>query len=191
MNKNGDFQEHALSIIIGVVCLGLLIFAGWRFWDVSTSSAHEKAVATLETIGLKLNAIDVGETTRFPLQGPNRWYLQGWSVTEAGRPERCYFKSCICACQERGAASCQDTKTGTCISVEERGVFVGSEAYRLEKGAFGGENPSGRGRSDNRERCSRIVFPGNLLEVTLQKQQGRVEITSVSDETLDFEQECT
>jgi hypothetical protein len=191
MNKTGDFQEHALGIIVGVVCLSLLLFAGWKFWEVSNVSAHEKAVEALETIALKLKAIEDGESTRFPLQGPKGWYVQGWGVRETGRPERCYFKSCICACRALGAESCQDTKSGTCIFVEENNLFVGVEAYRLEKGAFAGENPSAWTKSKELERCPRIVFPGNLLEVTLQKKRGSVELMSASNEVLDFSQECS
>ena len=197
MKRKGELRDHVLSIIIGVISLSLLLLAAWYLMQAYTMSEYDRAVNALDTIKLKLRAVDDGESTRFPLQGPRGWYLQGWSVTEAGRPERCYFKSCICICKEagtKGAESCQDTKSGTCINVEEKELFVGSEIYRLTLGSAvgGGVNmPSAASKkSETRERCPRILFGSALIEVILIKGKNNVDLIQTSDEAIDFEREC-
>ncbi len=195
--SRGELRDHVMSIIIGVVSLSLLLLAAWYLMQAYTMSDYDRADSALDTIKLKLRAVDYGETTRFPLQGPSGWYLQGWSVTESGRPERCYFKSCICICKEagtKGAESCQDTKSATCISVEEKELFVGSEIYRLTLGSAvgGGVNmPSAASKiSETRERCPRIPFRDALIEVVLTKEKNKLDLVQTSDEAIDFEQEC-
>lgn len=177
--------------------MGLLLLAAWYLMQAYTMSEYNKAVSALDTIELKLKAVEEGKTTRFPLQGPRGAYLQGWPVTEAGRPERCYFKSCICICKEagtKGTESCQDTESAACISVEEKELFVGSEIYRLTLGsaAGGGVNmPSAASRkSETRERCPRILFGSALIEVVLTKGKDKLELVQTSDEAINFEQEC-
>ena len=197
MKRRGELRDHVLSMIIGVVSLSLLLLAAWYLMQAYTMTDYNKAVSALDTIELKLKAVNEGEATRFPLQGPIGWYLQGWSATEAGRPERCYFKSCICICKETGAKgtlSCQDTKSGACISVDEKELFVGSEIYRLSLGsaAGGGVNmPSAASKkSEMRERCSRISFGSALIEVVLSKGNNKIDLVHTSDEAIYFEQEC-
>ena len=198
--RRGELRDHVLSIIVGVVSLGLLLLAAWYLMQAYTVSDHDKAVSALRTIELKLRAIEAGESARFPLQGPEGWYVQGWHATEAGRPERCYFKSCICVCKDagkEGADSCQDTKTGTCLDIEEKELFVGSEFYRLIQGGSiaggGGGNvpviPAPTQRSETKERCSRILLSGNLIEVSLTKEFNRLELVYSSDTAIDFTRE--
>src|SRR3989344_7374506 len=165
MKRRGELRDHVLSIIIGVVSLSLLLLAAWYLMQAYTMTDYNKAVSVLDAIELKLKAVEDGETTRFPLQGPQGWYLQGWSVTDAGRPERCYFKSCICICKEagaNGATSCQDTKSSACINVDEKELFVGSEIYRLTLGSAAGGGVNKRSaaleKSEERERRPRASF---------------------------------
>lgn len=189
--KRGELRDHVLSIIVGVVCLGLLVLTVGYLMQAYTAGEHERAVSALKTIEKKLNALEEGGTTRFPLQGPTGWYLQGWSVSDASRPERCYFKSCICACKERSAASCQEPQTGTCTFLTEKELFVGSEAYLLTagRGDTGGNVPAMPvpSRSATRERCPLIFFSDSLLEVELVKQKDRLELMYYSDVPLQRE----
>lgn len=187
LHTRGELRDHVLSIIIGIVALGLMLYAAWILMQAYLVNDHDRAVDALQTIERKLNALDEGAYTRFPLQGPEGWYLQGWSVTDVKRPERCYFKSCICVCKEagvNGAASCQDSLTGTCIFVKEQEVQV--EYQGAVKQSVGIEAVSGEGAILPFEgRCPVVPFEKNLLEITLYNELNRVVLTHQSKGEID------
>lgn len=199
--RKAGLEEHALEVVLALVCIVLLAVGLVRLYSITKESEYEQASATLKRVEQKLFALNAGEFTRFPLEGPCTkqkectWWIRGWSANEKGRPEKCYFKSCICMCRgEKGklasASDCQGSQTGVCLAVDAEKVSVGSEAFVLYKPFADKEGgiPAARPGSE-REQCMGIKIASVLREIELRKEEGRVTVSSVSSEPLQ-EKEC-
>lgn len=198
--KRGSLEEHALEVVLAIVCIVLLVAGFARLWSVWKESEVEQAQQALERVEQKLSALKAGEFTRFPLEGPCAeqkecmWYLRGWSKNERGRPEKCYFNSCICICKgEKGrvarAADCQSSKTGVCREIDVESVKIHSQAFVLyaQRVDSGGNMPVSTPvyrRGEEREECTGIKFAPVLRELELRKEEQKIELTSVIREPL-------
>lgn len=111
MDKRGDITlENALPFIIAVLGLVLLMFFIGRIFFEVTVDGSQNVTRTLDSLEGKIGALEDGEIGRFPIQGAEDWYLLGWSKTEEGRPDKCFFESCLCICPknyENPSGSCQ------------------------------------------------------------------------------------
>ena len=103
LNKKGDLTNETLSIIVAVIGVSLLLFGVWKLYGALANSERENAKNVLNALEDKINAIQDGEEGKILLQGfkgAENWYLVGWSKDEKGKPEKCFFDSCICVCKD-------------------------------------------------------------------------------------------
>lgn len=105
MNKKGEQVSEELGGVtmaaIGILLLSLAAYSIYLHIQVSRESSSEAAQKTMEILGDKLDVLDVGESGQITIQGftdSENWYLTGWDLNDADRPERCFFESCVCIC---------------------------------------------------------------------------------------------
>jgi hypothetical protein len=106
-----------VAVVYGIVKLS----------SIFTNQESANAKHTLEGISSRLEALNVGQNSTFLLQGfsgSENWVVSAWNSTQAGRPDKCYFKSCLCVCPADGedAQSCQEK--GFCQTFDYEGVVV-------------------------------------------------------------------
>ncbi len=100
MNKKGELtSSELLGIIIAVLGLTILFFAIWKLYAVSVSNEGDNVNNILNVIKTRIENLKDNESGKFLISGQEGWFLTGWSKDEAGRPDKCYFNSCICACK--------------------------------------------------------------------------------------------
>ena len=106
-NKKGDLMNTVLGIIIAVVGLSLLAYAGFRLYNTTVNQDSEIAKKTIDSFEAKMNALKVGDNSSFSTKGVEGWNLVAWSKDTSDRPQKCFFNSCICICPEANTTSCQ------------------------------------------------------------------------------------
>ena len=100
MNKKGDLTiTEALGIIIAVLGLIILFFGIWKLYKVTINQGEGNINSALNVIEARIENLKDGESGKFLISGQEGWFLTGWSKDEQGRPDKCYFNSCICACK--------------------------------------------------------------------------------------------
>lgn len=114
-------MNETLGIIIAVIALVAVIYAGVRLYTTTTNQDMTNAEVMLDTVVGKANTLEDGESNVFIIRRLKGWRFVGWSVDEEPRPDRCLFDSCICVCPD--GESCQ--KAGFCedVSFRHLGVF--------------------------------------------------------------------
>lgn len=139
-SKKAELTDHVLGIIVAVVCLVLLGGLVVLVYKNFATSEYTSAKKVLDFIEVKINAINAGESTQFSIQSPCKaekikdgscdWQLIGWGKDDVGRPDRCYFNSCVCVCAfnegniEEYKNKCQDSKTGICKKIDTDKISV-------------------------------------------------------------------
>ena len=109
MRKRGDITlTNFLELILAVVGLVLIGYLIYSFYQAAVNGEAQVAKNTLSSIEGKINLLKVGEVGNYAIKGPCKknaktadeceWMLTGWSKNEAGRPDKCYFESCVCVC---------------------------------------------------------------------------------------------
>jgi hypothetical protein len=98
-SRKGILMDNTLSIIIAVLGLAVLLGAialiayNWYFADAA------KAKMALNTVGDKIDYLNPGESTKFPLRTVEGWVFVGWNKSDTTRPDKCFLSSCICICK--------------------------------------------------------------------------------------------
>ena len=156
MKKKGDFNiNELLSIIVAVLGLLLLIYGGYRLYQISSSNELESAQNILDRITEKIDSLEEGESSALLIQGfdeGDKWYLVGWGKSEEGRPDKCFFDTCICMCKEGiNGEDCQ--KSGVCNKVNYDDVGV----YRVLNAPGSPNEPY-------------IIIPENFVEIGVYKR---------------------
>jgi len=112
----GMLGEHAVELIIAVLCIVALIFLGYLLWSFfSTSQELNKAKAGIDVVYGNIQDLSKrGDSREFLLQGPENWHLMFYSVRDI-LPMPCEVgKSCVCICKKDNYDSCNNPKTGVC-----------------------------------------------------------------------------
>lgn len=126
MNKNGDVTiTNFLTIVIAVVGIVLLVFAGVRIYNIAVHQETEDAKNLLNVIDEKISLVDEGVNTSITVQGisgDNIWYLCGYDKSWDSRPGKCLLENCICICPNWGSESCQEE--GFCRMVNYDNVDI-------------------------------------------------------------------
>lgn len=125
-NRKGDLTQNVLSLIIAALGIALLVFAAYKLYRANVENEEENATKLLNSLDEKIKNLKDGEIGRFPIRGVNGWYLTGWGKDEQGRPDKCFFNSCVCVCKSGGINekdSCQ--KNGICRDLKYDKVFSG------------------------------------------------------------------
>ncbi len=133
LGKKGEkdiLLENFIGSVIGILALVMIFGYGiYKVYGIFISQEAKNAQNTLERISAKLDVLEEGKQTSFPVQGfrgAKDWFLIGWNETDATRPDKCYFGSCLCICHiDRGsgvAAMCQ--VKGICNKVNYESMVV-------------------------------------------------------------------
>jgi len=106
MNKKG-FQllsETTLKILIAVICIGFLVYLGYKIYDsVYGNEDVKKAQTFVKELESKINAFKSSDLTEMTYMGfpPAGWYLKSFDIAKEGHPaNQCVgkFTSCLCIC---------------------------------------------------------------------------------------------
>ncbi len=105
MRKGDLLTDNFLEILLAVIGLVLVGYVAYQIYQVTVNQDVTIAKKMLDSLEAKINLLNVGEEGEYTLKGPCKeagkcdWYLMGWGKTDLHRPEKCYFKSCMCACK--------------------------------------------------------------------------------------------
>lgn len=98
-NKKAELKNDVLTTIIAVVGLVIVFFAAWQLWSAYTNQEERNAQTIINNLEGKINALEEGQFGKVVVRILPGWVIAGWSKNEDGRPDNCYFKSCICICK--------------------------------------------------------------------------------------------
>lgn len=108
MNKRALLIRNILEIIIAVIAIGIVIFAGSTLFATYFGNQQEmQAKETLEKLIVALNKIDkAGEATSFLLTAPQGWYVVAFDANrnfndKFSKPSTMAGKNCICICSKQ------------------------------------------------------------------------------------------
>lgn len=176
-NKRGDLLKNVLALIIAVVGISLIIFAAVKLYSVNIEQDSENAKKLLSAIEGKIKNLKDGEIGRFPIRGIEEWILVGWDKDDIGRPDKCFFDSCICVCKGNGEDakdSCQG-KDGFCKKIDKKVSVIGYKTYK--KGAIGEGIPLPYPSETLSERVNYLILQNNLIELEIHKTSSEVIIS--------------
>lgn len=200
-HKKGQLKENTLELIIAG--LGLLIifgggYAAYNYFKLHGQQQETQAKGVLEIIDAKIKGLKELDKTNVLIKGPcgeadnkgncikDMWYLTGWSKDDVTRPERCFFKSCVCACKLEKKAedifsfgdkelknSCQNSKTGFCKEVESDKLIIFSKQIKKVPNV---ESPTPGDPLVNfvAEDKQFIPFRSNLIRLEIQKNKNEI-----------------
>ena len=119
--------KNVISVIIAVIGIVAIVYGIVKVASIFTNQESTNAKNSLEVIGSRLEALQAGQKSTFLLQGfknSENWIVASWNNTENGRPDKCFFKSCLCLCpaSDNNAQSCQ--ASGFCKTFEYSGVVI-------------------------------------------------------------------
>ena len=98
--------ETVIKILIAVICIGILMYLGYKIYDTFSSTENEKKASSfIGELESKINAFKSSDLTEMTYMGfpPNGWYLKNFDVFKEGHPaNQCVgkFTSCLCICFE-------------------------------------------------------------------------------------------
>lgn len=130
INKKGDsLPPEALGVIVAFLGLILIGIAGYKLLNASLDQESENAKRLLENINGKIENLKEDEIGRFTFRGIEGWQLTAWSKSDANRPDKCFFESCICICKSDNnldrKEECQ-SKNGFCKNIDIENSFSGN-----------------------------------------------------------------
>lgn len=92
--------NEVIGILIAVLIIAGIVYGIIQVATIFMDSENRNAKNTLDLFVEKLSFAEKGNVT-FVVQGfPNskNWFVAAWSAGQEGRPDKCYFDSCICVC---------------------------------------------------------------------------------------------
>jgi hypothetical protein len=97
-NRRGDLMNNMVGIIVALIGILIFAYALVQLYNVNVNQEKENAKNTLNSITVKIDALEDGEENTFAIQGVEDWTLVGFDK-EGTRPEKCFFNSCLCICE--------------------------------------------------------------------------------------------
>lgn len=170
MKGKRGLLEDTTSIVISVLAILILIGVGVAIYRYAASGESETAKKSIDVVEARIQELRDGETGRFPMKGPTGWNLMGWSKNQEGRPDKCYFESCICICKKSNSESCQSS--GFCRNVDKENVRIAGDIVIEERMV----SESGRTIRTETEH-NYITFPSNFLELRISKTKTEIIIS--------------
>jgi len=104
LNKKAEggesqLRDETFGIIVAILCLGVLIYLGFRLTSVVGNSDLSKANVTLTQLSDKINSLESGKAADFLYQNPKNWFLKSY-INPVKYPKECgNVKSCLCLCK--------------------------------------------------------------------------------------------
>lgn len=181
-NKKGEDKllSEFLGVIIAIIAVGILVYAGYKFYSLMPSE-FDNAKNIADSLESKIKVLDAGDSTKNTIQSPCRepgvckWNIQGWGKDQPGRPDRCFFDSCICVCNGLGSEACQDSRTGICRKVEAENVDV-KMSTRTFSSLEGGKIEAYVDEGGN-EVCKNIALKSALIDVKIFKEKDKLTLS--------------
>ena len=197
--RGGQLKENTVEALVAAIAIVLLIggvgYFTYSYFKLSAQQNEEEAKGLLNVLDAKVKATGEGQESSFLVKGPCEgdrpsaecfWYLTGWGKQEDDRPQRCFFKSCLCVCNVQKSAvelkdhdsslrdACQNGKTGFCTSVDAERVTISSAHGQVIEV----ESLEGTHRAQPPELGSKsfIPFKSNLIGLKVQRSKGQLEI---------------
>jgi len=184
MNTKGNwFFENLAGLIITVIGLAIIFIGAWQLYSVYANQEEKNAQHLVDSLSAKIELVEEGQVANLVFAGfeakkYSDWALVGWSKSIEPRPDKCYFKSCICICPDIGLGekdtyieNCQ--AKGLCRLFEQERIYLYDLSYQTA--------------NSNREVLGPI--PESVVESTvdLEKIEGWFEIHSKNllSETID------
>lgn len=129
MGRKGEDTalKNFVSIIIAVIGIVAVVYGIVKLSSIFINQESANAKNTLENIAGRLEALEAGQSSTFLLQGfsgADNWVVSAWNNTQSGRPDKCYFKSCLCVCPLEGDVSESCQQKGFCQTFDYTGVVV-------------------------------------------------------------------
>ena len=89
-------METLLTAILAVAGIIFLAFLGVKLYNFFISQDERNEQAFIDSLKGKIENLEDGEGGNFLLQGLEERILVGWSSRAPGKPEKCFFDSCLC-----------------------------------------------------------------------------------------------
>lgn len=135
MNKRADLINNILTTIIAVVGLVIIIFAAVQLYSVYVNQEERNAQALIDSIEGKVNILGDEQKANIAFSGfqqkKTRWIMTSYP-TQVTRPDKCYFKNCICICPQTDApegegfmeAQVADCQAGGFCRLFDRAIYL-------------------------------------------------------------------
>lgn len=197
MNRKADLFDNVTSIIITVIGLLLIIVAAAKLYSYYSNQEERNAQHLIDSVVGKIEFLKEGQTANLVFAGfvskkSYGWSLWGWSKGDLDRPDKCYFKSCICICPDiksnakptitsvyneyNAEIPCQEK--GFCRLFDQTEVIVqrNETGYKMYASSRTGETyPSGTVLNKG------IFLPQNLIELEINKSKDSVSVRSLAE----------
>jgi len=147
MNKKG-FEltaETVIKILIAVICIGFLMYLGYKIYDsINGDAAEKKAVSFVRELESKINAFKSSNLNEMTYLGfpPEGWYMKSFNISKEGHPvNQCVgrFTSCLCVCEEikcDGKFACRGFKEEIVIDSKFIETVVSPPSGIVSSGSF-------------------------------------------------------
>jgi hypothetical protein len=176
ISRKGELRDYIGDIVIGVLCLLLIIFAVIIVYRIFANQESENAKRTIDNIEAKVNALNEGQENKFLIQGfssKNGWIIAGWGKEDANRPDKCFFRSCLCICPDFDVGV--DDLFGPEISIKYRNSCQEKGYCRFFEQSE--VNTSTIYKAINYPSSPRWIHVAeNLMEINISKQEDELEI---------------
>jgi len=179
-NKKADLLENALTLIIAVVGLAIIFYAGWQLYSVYVNQDETNAKTAINTIEGRINLLEDGQLGKVVVKQISGWFIAGWGKNDAGRPDKCYFKSCLCICKDSVSSNIEDCQTnGFCRLFDVEDVNVNANVMQVEVIAAG-ESAIATESCGSQDLIPLKEEKGALLEIPVKKDKDKIEINYIS-----------
>ncbi|MCX8158933.1 MAG: hypothetical protein N3D20_01430 [Candidatus Pacearchaeota archaeon] len=104
IKKKGDLRENVPEVIIAVIAILIIVYGAYKIYQITIGQESENAKKMIDDVVGRVSLLQEGQSGKFLIQGfkmktPLSWFIVGWSKDEIGRPDKCYFDSCVCICK--------------------------------------------------------------------------------------------
>ncbi len=193
MGKKGDLLNNVLGVIIAVVGLGLLASGAWKIVSLYANQETTNAQKLVDSITGKIDGLEDGRSNSFVFSGfksDNGWFLKAWDRDDSYRPDKCYFKSCICICNSPSSdyltgpyLTAPDPKSKVC---QEKGFcrFFDQAEVNLSTSHIVSVATGVATRDDVRTVDDYIAVPPNLMEIQIIKNKDLLNLFSYIPESV-------
>jgi len=107
LSKKGSFREDVPYLIISIIGLVFIIYAGAKLYNLHRDQEERVAKERLDLLIEKIDGMEKG-ISDIQIQGVGSmsegksWHLVGWNRNDGeaeGKPDKCFGNSCICLCK--------------------------------------------------------------------------------------------
>ena len=97
-SKHAALEDEAAQIILAVLVILLFVYLIFSIYKLNVNNEERKIIYTLDSLEAKIDNAPLGGNIHIVLGGLENWMFVVWSKSDGSRPDKCYFKSCICIC---------------------------------------------------------------------------------------------